>query len=94
MSFARSFPHNITKAEIRQEIKRQRKRDFALFLRNIHQIATGIEPKSVKWENEAGVRRDFPEQEDELKKLLGERKNSINVWYKLYKLFQHKWSGC
>ena len=37
----------------------------------------------------AVVRRDFAEQEDELKKSLGERKNSINVWYKLYKLFQH-----
>ena len=43
----------------------------------------------MKWEDEAGVRRDFAEQEDELTKSLGERKNFINVWYKIYKLFQH-----
>ena len=34
--FARSLPNNITKAEIRQEIKRQRKTVFTRFLRNIH----------------------------------------------------------
>jgi hypothetical protein len=59
------------------------------FLRKIHCIATSIEPKPVRWEDEAGVRRDFDEQEDELTKSLGKRKNSISVWYKLYKLFQH-----
>ncbi len=83
MEFTRSLPNNITKAEIRQEIKRQRKTGLARFLR------TGIEPKPARWEDEAGVRRDFTEQEDELTKLLGERKNSIHVSYKLYKLFQH-----
>ncbi len=89
ISFARSLPNNITNAAIRQEIKKQRKTGFALFLRKIRCIASGIEPKPVKWGDEAGVRRDFAEQEDELTKSLGERKNSINVWYKLYKLFQH-----
>ncbi len=89
VEFAKSLPNNITKAEIRQEIKRQRKTGFARFLRKTHCIATDIEPKPVLWEDEAGVRRDFAEQEDELTKSLGERKNSINVWYKLYKLFQH-----
>ena len=87
--FARSLPNNITKAEIRQEIKRQRKTGFSRFLRNIRCIASGIESKPVRWEDVAVVRRDFEEREDELKKSLGERKNSINVWYKLYKLFQH-----
>ena len=93
ISFARSLPNNITKAAIRQEIKKQRKTGFALFPRKIHCIASGVEPKPVKWEDEAEVRRDFAEKEDELTKSLGERKNSINVWYKLYKLFQHNGVG-
>ncbi len=83
------LPNNITKAEIRQEIKRPRKTGFARFPRKIRCIASGIEPKPVRWEDEAGVRRDFAEQEDELTKSVAERKNSISVWYKLYKLFQH-----
>ncbi len=49
---------------------------------------TGIKPKPVKWEDESRVRGDFTEQEDELTKLLRERKNSINAMYKLYKLLQ------
>ena len=47
VEFASSLPNNITKTEIRQEIKRQRKTGLARFLRNIHQIATGIELKPV-----------------------------------------------
>ena len=88
VSFARLLPSNITQAEIRQDIKRKRKTGFARFLRNIHWIATGVEPKPVRWEDESRMRRDFAEQEKELTKWYGERKNSINVWYKMYKLFQ------
>ncbi len=89
VNFARSLPNNITKAEIRQEIKKKRKTGLARFLRNIHWIATGIEPKPSKMGDESRVRRDFIDQENELTKSLGERKNSINVRYKMYKLFQH-----
>jgi hypothetical protein len=90
VNFARSLPKNITKSEIRKEIKRKKnKTGFVRFLKNIHWIATGIEPKPVRREDEARVRGDFAQQADELAKSLMGRKNSINVWYKLYKLFQH-----
>ncbi len=88
LNFASSFPNNITKAEIRQEIKKKRTTGFARFLRNIQWIATGIKPKQVRWKDESRVRRAFVEQEDEITKSLGERKTSINVWYKLYKIFK------
>jgi hypothetical protein len=85
-AFAETLPRSITKLQIREEIRRQKRTGFSRYIRAIHLLATGGKPEHIHC---TGIHESFYVQDSVLGKQCHHRKNSVNVWYKMYKLFQH-----
>ena len=85
-AFAETLPKGITKLQIREEIRRRKKTGFSRYIRVIHLLTTGKEPKYISTHR---IHESFYIQDSVLKEQCHYRKNSVNVWYKMYKLFQH-----
>ena len=85
-AFAGTLPKGITKLQIREEIRHQKKTGFSRYIRAIHLLATGKKPEDI---STGKIHESFHVQDSVLKEQCHYRKNSVNVWYKMYKLFQH-----
>ena len=89
-AFAGTLPKGITKLQVREEIRSQKKTGFSRYIRAIHLLTTGGKPKHIHC---TGIHKSFYVQDSLLAEQCYNRKNSINVWYKMYKLFQHLGGG-
>jgi hypothetical protein len=85
-AFAETLPKGITKLQIRDEIRHQKKTGFSRYIRAIHLLTIGKKPEDISTH---GVYESSYFQDSVLKEQCHYRKNSVNVWYKMYKLFQH-----